>query len=98
MSGGSNQEPFYEITSPIFDKVTIHLDQRYYQGKSFVIETKHNTENNIYIQSATLNGQPLNKVWFSHNDLTQGGTLQLELGSQANDDWGSKAEYRPASM
>ena len=48
---------FYEITSPLFDKVTIHLDNRYYSGKTFQIITKGNSTDNMYIQNASLNGK-----------------------------------------
>jgi len=58
MDGGCAVEPTYEIGSPIFDRVVIHLDQRYYKGKTFVIEARNNSPQNIYIQSAILDGRP----------------------------------------
>ncbi|WP_278702738.1 glycoside hydrolase domain-containing protein [Phocaeicola sartorii] len=48
---GSFVNPNYEITSPAFDNITIQLDNRYYPGKEIVIETKNNSEENVYIQS-----------------------------------------------
>ncbi len=88
----------YEITSPIFDKVTIHLDKRYYPGGQFVIVTQNNSKQNKYIQSATLDGQPLNRPWFHHRQLVDGGKLTLQLGPEPNKQWGSRPEDAPPSM
>jgi len=66
----------------VFDRVTIHLNPNYFSGKSFVITTHNNSAANIYIQSAKLNGQPLNQFWFPHTNLISGGSLELELGPQ----------------
>ncbi|MHC4496671.1 MAG: GH92 family glycosyl hydrolase, partial [Planctomycetota bacterium] len=98
MDGGAATEPTYEIGSPIFDKVTIHLDNRYYKGSKFVVEAKNNSKNNIYIQSATLDGKPLNKPWFYHWQLADGGRLVLEMGPNPNKQWGSTPGAAPPSM
>lgn len=73
VDGGCAEKPFYEITSPLFDKVTIHLDNRYYSGKTFQIITKGNSTDNMYIQNASLNGKKWNKCWFYHEDFIKGG-------------------------
>ncbi|HTI99164.1 MAG TPA: GH92 family glycosyl hydrolase [Dongiaceae bacterium] len=86
--------PDYIIGSPIFDRATIHLGN----GKDFVITAKNNSEQNMYIQSATLNGQPLNKPWFSHADIVNGGTLEFVMGPQPNPQWGSAPDAAPPSM
>ena len=44
--------------------------------------------NNVYIQSARLNGQPMTGCWFFHKDLAAGGTLELDLGPEPNKAWG----------
>jgi len=88
----------YSIGSPEFSKVTIHLDKTYNDGKQFVIEAKNNSKVNKYIQSATLNGKPLNKPWFVHADIKSGGTLIFIMGSQSNKSWGSGKEAAPPSM
>lgn len=88
--GGSSVNPQYEITSPVFDKVTIRLDNRYYSGKEFVIEAKNNSVDNLYIQSARLNGKPLNTFYFPHIEFVKGGMLELEMGSQPNKEWGNQ--------
>lgn len=98
MDGGGSTAPIYEIGSPVFDKVTIHLDPDYYNGSTFTIEAKNISEQNIYIQSATLNGKPLNKPWFYHSELVNGGTLVLNMGPKPNRNWGSAPEAAPPSM
>ena len=72
----------YEITSPVFDKVTITLDEQYYQGKTFTIIAKNNSPENVYIQSMTLNGKPLDRLWITHDEITSGGTLEFVLGNE----------------
>lgn len=88
VDGGCAEKPFYEITSPLFDKVTIHLDNRYYSGKTFQIITKGNSTDKMYIQNASLNGKKWNKCWFYHEDFIKGGTLELKLGAKPNKKWG----------
>lgn len=98
MDGGASVKPIYEIGSPIFEKVTIHLDEKYYPGGKFVIEAKNVSKDNMYIQSATLDGKPLSKPWFYHSELVDGGSLVLNMGSKPNKKWGSKSEDIPPSM
>ncbi|WP_338356061.1 GH92 family glycosyl hydrolase [Yeosuana marina] len=74
----------YEIGSPIFEKSTINLPN----GKKFVIEAEHVSDNNIYIQSATLNGVEFNQTTISHQQITQGGILHFVMGSKPNKNWG----------
>jgi predicted alpha-1,2-mannosidase len=89
VTGGAGTEPRYEITSPLFDRVTVTLDPRYYPGRRFTITTRDNAPGNVYIQSASLNGQPLNdRFWITHRELTSGGTLEITLGPQPNRRWG----------
>ena len=64
------------------DKATIHLDPKYATGKTFTIEARHNSPNNIYILSATLNGKPLTRNYITQEELTAGGELVLEMGPQ----------------
>jgi putative alpha-1,2-mannosidase len=84
----------YNIGCPIFNKVEIDVGK----GKTFVIEAKGVSSKNNYIQSALLNGKPLNKPWFSHSDLVNGGTLVLQMDSSPNKSWGSAPEDAPPSM
>jgi len=77
-------KPVYDIGSPIFEEVKVHLGK----GKTFRVVARGVSAANKYVQSAELNGQPLNKPWFTHKDLTRGGTLILEMGSRPNQSWG----------
>lgn len=85
--------PQYIIGSPLFSKVTLHLGN----GKDFVIVANHNSGKNKYIQSATLNGQPWSKPWFSHSDIANGGRLVFEMGAKPNRKWGSAPDAAPPS-
>jgi len=96
--GGASVKPFYEIGSPIFEKVTINLDPDYYPGKTFVIEAKHVSCKNKYIQSAVLNGEKLSGPWFFHDELVKGGKLVLMMGDKPNKEWGSRPDEAPPSM
>jgi predicted alpha-1,2-mannosidase len=93
MDGGASTEPVYEISGPIFSKITISLDPKYYPGKEFVIEAKNSSSKNRFIHSATLNGQPLDKFWFKHADLVKGGKLVLEMGPEPNKQWAANSEH-----
>lgn len=97
-NGGTSPEPFYEISSPIFNKITFHLNPKYYSGKTFTIEAKNNSSKNLYIQSAQLNNQALNKPWVLHETVVKGGKLTLNMGEKPNKSWGSKPEQAPPSM
>ncbi|MBP3519227.1 MAG: glycoside hydrolase family 92 protein [Parabacteroides sp.] len=92
LDGGSARNPQYDITSPVFDEVTIRLDQAYYPGKEFVIRTRNNSPENVYIQSARFNGKPLDTYHFSHADFIKGGVLELEMGAEPNKAWGVEPE------
>ena len=85
--------PYYVIGSPIFDKVEIDLDN----GKTFTVVAKNNSKENKYIQSATLNGKPYNRTYFSHEDITSGGELVLVMGNRPCKSWGVGADAIPPS-
>lgn len=86
--------PIWLIGSPIFKKSTINLGNK----KTFVIEAKNVSAQNKYVQSAILNGKPLNKSWFEHSTLVKGGSLVLNMGPRPNKQWGSSPEAIPPSM
>jgi predicted alpha-1,2-mannosidase len=75
----------YLITAPHFEKTTIHLKD----GKTFVIEAKNLSDENIYVKSARLNGKPLNRAWFRHTEIKNGGTLELEMSDEPSG-WGKR--------
>ncbi len=97
-SGGTTPKPYYEISSPIFNKITFHLNPKYYKGKQFVIEANNNSASNVYIQSAQLNGKHLNKPWILHETLVNGGKLLLNMGQAPNKSWGTNPGDAPVSM
>jgi predicted alpha-1,2-mannosidase len=72
----------YILGSPVLDRATIHLDPKYATGKTFTVIARQNSPSNIYIESATLNGKPLLRNWITHEELTAGGELVLEMGPQ----------------
>ena len=74
--------PYYSITTPVFDKVTLHLDRRYYPGGDLVIEAPHRSSADIYIQQMTLGGKPLRSYRISHADLIKGGVLRMTLSDK----------------
>lgn len=94
--GTESQKPYYEITAPVFDKITISLDKKYYAGDKFVIKTYNNSKANCYIQKAKLNGKELNDFWFYHEDFAKGGLLEIWLGNQPNKEWGVQ-NYPPVN-
>ena len=91
ITGNESATPVYEITSPVFDEITIRLDKRYYKGDKFVIRVHDNSDTNCYIQQAQLNGQPWNNFWFTHDTFAKGGTLELWMGDKPNEKWGVTA-------
>ena len=77
-----------EITSPMFESVTISLDKEYAQGGKFVVRALDNSPENVYIQSAKLNGEPYNKCYINFSDIAAGGELELQMGAEPNPEWG----------
>jgi putative alpha-1,2-mannosidase len=82
VEGGAAIHPTYQLTAPLFDRVRIALNPDYFTGQDFIIVTKRSSNTNYYIHSAQLNGSELPAEVISHDDLVQGGTLQVTLGSQ----------------
>ncbi|MDX9948593.1 MAG: glycoside hydrolase family 92 protein, partial [Bacteroidales bacterium] len=76
--------PVYSIGSPLFGKTTI----RPAEGVEFIIEAENNSPVNKYIQSATLNGEPLDLPEISHGDIMKGGRLHFIMGPEPNKEWG----------
>ena len=84
----------YVIGSPLFKKATLQLEN----GNIFEISSKNNSEKNVYIQSATLNGKPYNNTFLNFYDLQKGGTLEFNMGSKPNINWGASDENVPYSL
>jgi len=86
--------PMYVIGSPVFKNVKIELGN----GKVFKIKCYNYSPENKYIHSAKLNGKVWNKSWFSHEDLIQGGKLELTMSKYPNKKWASTADDVPPSF
>lgn len=80
----------YIIGSPILDGAKVDVGD----GKTFSIITKDNSSENIYVQSAKLNGKPYTKSYIMFNDIKKGGVLELQMGNQPSS-WGTKKNERP---
>ncbi|HZK95285.1 MAG TPA: glycoside hydrolase domain-containing protein [Prolixibacteraceae bacterium] len=66
------ENPFYDLGSPIFDKVVIHLNPKYYSRGTFTNVIKNNSRSNIYAQNAKLNGKPFNRLKLPHLEIIKG--------------------------
>jgi predicted alpha-1,2-mannosidase len=71
----------YFIGSPLFKRTTIHLPG----GKDFIVEAENTSEKNIYVKSAKLKGKELKNLWFTHEDLLNGGILELEMSDNISE-------------
>ena len=83
----------YAIGSPLFSEVRFKLEN----GKTFAVVAHGTSDENVYIQSATLNGKPYSKSYLEHGDLMAGGELVLEMGPQPNPRWGTGAGNEPVA-
>jgi predicted alpha-1,2-mannosidase len=81
----------YAIGTPLFPQIQFHLEN----GKQFVIKANGVSAKNIYIQSATLNGRPYRRSFFTHQDLISGGELIFKMGPRPNQQWGSGVAAAP---
>jgi predicted alpha-1,2-mannosidase len=84
----------YVFGSPLFNEAEIAVPD----GKSFKIIAKNNSPENMYIQSAELDGRPYEKSFITHKDILKGGVLTLTMGNTPNHDFGAKPENRPKSV
>lgn len=87
--GGCSADPVYEIASPLFEEVVIDLGKKYGRGRKFTIKAVNASRNNLYVQSARLNGKPLGSFTFPASELLKGGELVLEMGPEPNKEWGT---------
>jgi putative alpha-1,2-mannosidase len=79
--------------SPSFKKATIHLSN----GKTFTIKAPANSDENVYIKSARLNGKNYTRAFLTYDDIMRGGTLELSMSNIPNKKFGEKAADRPVS-
>lgn len=84
-------QDIYLIGSPIFEEARVALEK----GKELKVIARNVSDKNRYIQSAFLNGKPLNNTWFRHNEIKNGGTLEFVMGDTYNG-WGKNTTLPPS--
>ena len=72
-------DPSYTLTTPVFDKVTLHLDPKFYPNGDITIETDRTSPSQQYIKSITIGGKKLNGFRIAHRQLMEGKTLKMQL-------------------
>lgn len=70
----------YVIGAPYFNNIELNLDN----GKTLKITAQKLSDKNIYVQSVSLNGQPLKKAYITQKQITNGGTLEFVMGPKPN--------------
>jgi predicted alpha-1,2-mannosidase len=86
--------PYYVIGSPLFEEVSIAVEN----NKLFTIRTINNSDKNIYIQSASLNGKPFDRSFIWHDEIVKGGELVFVMGNKPNKSWAVGAESIPPTI
>jgi putative alpha-1,2-mannosidase len=84
----------YVFGSPVFEKATITLEN----GNKFVVNAKDNNKQNVYIESAFLNGSPYSKNYIRYKDITEGGEINMQMSDQPNKTKGTKTKDKPFSL
>ena len=87
VQGGAPAEPTYQIGSPAFDKIVVHLNPLNATGKKLVIRTIGNGPDAYYVEKASFNGKPLEQNWLYRKDILSGGELVLTMGTEPSDVW-----------
>ena len=89
--------PYFEVCTPRFTRAVIHLAAPH-TGTQFVISAPAASQENEYIQAATLNGMPLEKPWFDEAAILSGGTWTVQEGPKPNTNWAASPYERPYSL
>jgi putative alpha-1,2-mannosidase len=84
----------YIIGSPLVNRAAIRNPGT---GKTFTIVAENNSTQNVYIQSAELNGKEWNRSWITHAQIVAGGELHFRMGPKPNKEWASAPADRPPS-
>jgi putative alpha-1,2-mannosidase len=84
----------YVIGSPVFGKATITFED----GKKFTIEAAGNSQDNVYIRSATLNGERLERNYITYGEMTGGGVMRFEMGAEPEKSRGTSKSAAPFSL
>ncbi len=86
---------YFDISAPLFDKITINLES----GKKFKINTNGNSHTNSYIQSVTMAGRPLDRSYFLYAEIMNGTPLQFNLGPEPNKSlWTDSGSRSPSEI
>ncbi len=80
--------PMYALGTPLFEEVVLHHET----GRDFRVVTRGLSDTDVYIQSVRLNGQPIDRPWILHREIVDGGTLEIQAGSEPNTAWGAADE------
>ncbi len=96
VQGHASANPSFQFGSPLFNKITIQLDNKYYPGEDLVIETRNQHPDHPYVQAASFNGAAIINNWMYRNEIVKGGTLSFTMGPEPNKEWG--IEQMPPSM
>ena len=79
VKGLTEIDPSFQLAGPLFDKITIQLNRDYYRGDQFVIETRNNSKENIYIESLKLNENEHSSIHLDYSDVVKGGKIVVVL-------------------
>ncbi|TJZ51753.1 glycoside hydrolase family 92 protein [Sphingobacterium olei] len=86
VKGLTQINPEFQIGSPLFDRIEVKLNKKYYKGDKFVIEARNNAPENMYVQSLNINGKAQQSVAIPFQDVVNGGILKIEMGTEPNHD------------
>lgn len=95
VQGGAGVRPTLQLASPLFRGIRIQLHPRFHRGASWEIRAAGDPARDVYIQSARLNAEPLERCWIPWETVIRGGTLELLLGPNPREPWG-RAEPPPS--
>ncbi|UII77298.1 GH92 family glycosyl hydrolase [Flagellimonas sp. HMM57] len=84
MNGGTEENPEYQIGSPIFDRITIELNTDFYSGKKIEINALNNSKDNVYVDGVLFNDKPLKSCTILHEDITNGGVLTIQMSGNSS--------------
>jgi predicted alpha-1,2-mannosidase len=84
----------YVLTAPRFNRASVRVGG----GRELVIEAKRTSVDDAYIQSVTLNGKPLDRLWVKHTEIANGAHLVFTLGAAPNKELGADPSVAPPSL
>lgn len=76
--------PTFQLSSPLFDRIEIKLNKKYYSGEEFVINVDNNSANNMYLESISLDGKSQNSITIPFSSIVKGGNISLKLSDKPN--------------